>query len=192
MLRVTKYLTLHITSKLSCQSRRGLETDKGSIAGTVSSAGGSSREELRDVGQQVLLPGAAGELRGRLGEDVEVGGDCQRQPDVTRGGGGGCCLRTGVAVTVMTLHTIASPVWSVTQTLPVLSRPNLSTELALGLAVTGPGNVLTVPRHGVAVLRVRRVPTPGAALRVWACLTLRSTLSTWVVVMVTMVMVTMC
>ena len=95
----------NITLKLSCfslsQSRRGLEVDKSSIAGAVSGTGGSGCEELRDVGQQVCLPRPAGELRGRLGIDVEVGGDCQGESDVSRGGGG--CLWAGVAVTVMAL-----------------------------------------------------------------------------------------
>ena len=145
-------------------SRRGLETEEGSITGAVSSAGGPGCEELRDVGQQVCLPGAEGELRGGVGVDVEVAADCQTQFDVPRRCGH---LRTGVTLTVKTLHTIASPCWSVAQALPVLSLSKLYLELALSLTVTDPSNVLTASRHGVARI-ILRIHTFGAVGRVWA------------------------
>ena len=130
------------------ESRGFLEIDKSSIAGAVSSTGGPRCEELRDVGQQVGLPWAEGELRGGVGVDVEICADSQGQSHVSRGGRG--CLWTGIAVRVKTLQTIASPA-SVTLTLPVLSLPELYHELTLGLTVTGSSNVPTVPRHGVAI-----------------------------------------
>ena len=144
-------------------SRRGLETEEGSITGAVSSAGGPGCEELRDVGQQVGLPRPEGELRGGVRVDVEVAGHCQAQFDVSRGCG---CLWTGVALTVETLQTIASPCWSVAHALPVLSVPELDTELTLGLTVTDTSDVLTASRHGVAIVFLR-IFTSGAVGRVW-------------------------
>ena len=171
------------------ESRGFLEIDKSSIAGAVSSTGGPRCEELRDVGQQVGLPWAEGELRGGVGVDVVITADCQAQSDVSRRRC--CCLWTGVAVAVKALDAIALPCWKVAVTLPVLSLSKLHLELTLGLTVTDSSNVLAVSRHGVAVVRVLRVPTPRALARVWACVTIRSTLRPWLMWMVTVLMVTM-
>ena len=69
---VTSYKVSYISQVVMSCSRRGLKTEKSSITGVVGSTGGSSCEELRDVGQQVCLPGAEGELRGGVGVDVVV------------------------------------------------------------------------------------------------------------------------
>ena len=174
---VTSYKVSYISQVVMSCSRRGLETEKSSITGVVGSTGGSSCEELRDVGQQVCLPGAEGELRGGVGVDVVITADCQAQSDVSRRRC--CCFWTGVAVAVKALDAIALPCWKVAVTLPVLPLSKLHLELTLGLTVTDSSNVLAVSRHGVAVVRVLRVPTPRALARVWACVTIRSTLRPW-------------
>ena len=75
------------------------------IAGVVSSTGGSSSEESGDVAEEVDLARSQGEVWWVVRVDVVVIGHCQAHPHVSWWRG----LLTGVTITIIALDTIPSP-----------------------------------------------------------------------------------